>query len=104
MAKLGKRTTAAREAFAGKENVTVTEAVALQHDEITENPGKVTPLVVLHSIRYLQENYTNTANMEQRLQCEEYLCSFVPPFLVDIWLDTYQALEQLASSGNREAA
>jgi len=29
MAKLGKRTTAAREAFAGKENVTVEEAVAL---------------------------------------------------------------------------
>ena len=82
----------------------VTEAVALQHDEITENPGKVTPLVVLHSIRYLQENYTNTANMEQRLQCEEYLCSFVPAFLVDIWLDTYQALEELASSGNQEAA
>lgn len=82
----------------------VTEAVALQHDAITENPGKVTPLVVLHSIRYLQENYKNTANREQRQQCEDYLCSFVPPFLVDIWLDTYQALEQLASSGNREAA
>ena len=29
MAKLGKRTTAAREAFAGKENVTVEEAVKL---------------------------------------------------------------------------
>ena len=29
MAKLGKRTKAAREAFAGKENVTVEEAVAL---------------------------------------------------------------------------
>jgi len=82
----------------------VTEAVALQHEEITENPGKVTPLIVLHSIRYLQENYTNTANMEQRQQCEDYLCSFVAPFLVDIWLDTYQALEQLASSGNQEAA
>ncbi len=32
MAKLGKRTTAAREAFAGKENVTVSEAVALVKD------------------------------------------------------------------------
>lgn len=32
MAKLGKRTTAAREAFAGKENVTVTEAVSLVKD------------------------------------------------------------------------
>ena len=29
MAKLGKRTRSAREAFAGKENVTVAEAVAL---------------------------------------------------------------------------
>ncbi|MFK8077816.1 MAG: HDOD domain-containing protein [Granulosicoccus sp.] len=82
----------------------VTEAVALQHEEITENPGKVTPLVILHSIRYLQEHYIDTANMEQRQQCEEYLSSFVAPFLVDIWLDTYQALEQLASSGDQEAA
>ncbi len=32
MAKLGKRTTAAREAFAGKENVTVAEAVSLVKD------------------------------------------------------------------------
>ncbi|SEW47631.1 LSU ribosomal protein L1P [Cognatiyoonia koreensis] len=32
MAKYGKRTTAAREAFAGKENVTVTEAVSLVKD------------------------------------------------------------------------
>lgn len=32
MAKLGKRTAAAREAFAGKENVTVTEAVSLVKD------------------------------------------------------------------------
>lgn len=82
----------------------VTEAVALQHDEITENPGKVTPLVVLHSIQYLQKNYTDTASMEQRQQCEAYLGNFVAPFLVDIWLDTYQALEQLASSGTSEAA
>ena len=32
MAKLGKRTRAAREAFAGKENVSVTEAVSLVKD------------------------------------------------------------------------
>lgn len=82
----------------------VTEAVALQHEEITEHTGKVTPLVVLHAIQYLQEHYQDTASMEQRQQCEEYLGKFVAPFLVDIWLDTYQALEQLASSGNSEAA
>jgi len=35
MAKLGKRTTAAREAFAGKENVSVSEAVALVKDNAT---------------------------------------------------------------------
>jgi len=35
MAKVGKRTAAAREAFAGKENVTVSEAVALVKDNAT---------------------------------------------------------------------
>ena len=35
MAKVGKRTAAAREAFAGKENVTVSEAVALVKDSAT---------------------------------------------------------------------
>ncbi len=82
----------------------VTEALALQHEPIGENSGQVTPRVVLHSVMYLQEHYKDTSDMEARQLCSDYLCTFVKPFLADIWLDTYQALEQLASSGSSQAA
>lgn len=74
----------------------VTEAIALQHEPMdANNNGVVTPLVVLNSIRYLQNNFPDTANVEQRQACAEYLNSFLRPQLAETWLDSYQALEQL---------
>jgi HD-like signal output (HDOD) protein len=74
----------------------VTEAIALQHEPMDANNNEVvTPLVVLNSIRYLQNNFPDTANVEQRQACAEYLNSFLRPQLAETWLDSYQALEQL---------
>lgn len=77
----------------------VTEAIAIQHEPMqSDAAGVVTPLVVLHSIRYLQRNFTVTSNVEQRQACSEYFNTFLPAHLAESWLDSYQALEQLASS------
>lgn len=76
----------------------VTEAIALQYEPIEEHHGDVTPLLVLHSIRHLQKNFTDTSNEQQRQECAHYLNTFLPEKLVDVWLDSYQALEQLVAN------
>jgi HD-like signal output (HDOD) protein len=76
----------------------VTEAIAIQHEPIAENSGDITPLVVLHSIRYLQCNFTDTSDVQQGQECSEYLKIFLPEHLAEIWLDSYQALEQLTAN------
>lgn len=76
----------------------VIEAIAVQHEPMSVNAGDITPLVVLHSIRFLQANYTDTVNTQQRQDCSEYLKTFLPEHLAENWLDSYQALEQLVAS------
>ncbi|MFT6302854.1 MAG: HD-like signal output (HDOD) protein, partial [Pseudomonadales bacterium] len=73
----------------------VTEAIAMQHEPISKNSGDITPLVVLHSIRYMQNNFTDTSNEQQRRECSEYLNIYLPEHLTHNWLDSYQAIEQL---------
>lgn len=75
----------------------VTEAIAIQHEPMSVNTSDITPLVVLHSIRYLQANFIDTANTQQRQDCSVYLKTFLPEHLAEVWLDSYQALEQLTS-------
>jgi HD-like signal output (HDOD) protein/CheY-like chemotaxis protein len=75
----------------------VTEAIALQHEPMDKYEGGVTPLVVLHSIRYLQSNFLDTVDIQQRKDCTEYLNSYLSERLADTWLDSYQALEQLVA-------
>ena len=76
----------------------VTEAVAVQHEPMSAESGVITPVVVLHSIRYLQSNFSDTLNAEQRQECFDYLSTYLPDHLAESWLDSYQALEQLASN------
>ncbi|MFT6876935.1 MAG: HD-like signal output (HDOD) protein [Granulosicoccus sp.] len=73
----------------------VTEAIAMQHEPISKNSGDITPLVVLHSIQYMQNNFTDTSNEQQRRECSEYLNIYLPEHLTHNWLDSYQAIEQL---------
>ena len=82
----------------------VVEAIALQYDSAKENSEVVTPLSVLHSIRYLQENFTNTADKQQREMCMQYLHGFVTPPVAEAWLDAFSAIEQLTASQSSDAA
>ncbi len=82
----------------------VVEAVALQYDPPRQSPEAVTPLSVLHGIRYLQANFTNTADKQQREICAQYLRGFIKPAIADAWLDAFGAIEQLTASQSSNAA
>ncbi len=82
----------------------VVEAVALQHESPPRNVDIVTPLMVLHSIRYLQGNFTQTSDKQQEQECRAYLCDFIPETVVESWLDAYKAIEQLTSGDSSRAA
>jgi len=82
----------------------IVEAVALQFESPPQCIESITPLVVLHSIRYLQGNFTNVTDEEQRQACQHYLETLVPETVVELWLNAYQDLEQLTSSDSQRAA
>lgn len=74
----------------------IVEAIALQRESPALYAKSITPLVILHAIRYLQENFTSVTDDEQRQACQEYLESFVPEAVVDLWLNAYRDLELLS--------
>ncbi len=76
----------------------VVEAVALQYAPPKQNAEVVTPLSVLHSIRYLQANFTNTADKQQRESCAQYLHGFLKPDVAGAWLDAFSAIQQLTAA------
>lgn len=82
----------------------IVEAVALQRESPPRFVESITPLIILHAIRHLQDNFTNVNDEEQRQACQDYLETFVPEAIVDLWLNAYQDLEQLTSSDAQRAA
>ena len=82
----------------------IVEAIALQHESPPRFADSITPLIILHSIRYLYANFLDVTNDEQRQACQDYLESFVPENVVQLWLTAYEDLEQLASSNQQRAA
>ncbi|MFK7853055.1 MAG: HDOD domain-containing protein [Granulosicoccus sp.] len=82
----------------------IVEAVALQHESPPKFVDSVTPLVILHAIRYLQDHFTDVNNEQQRENCQQYLESFISEDVVDLWLNAYEDLEQLTSSQTQRAA
>lgn len=82
----------------------VVEAVALQNESPPVSVDVVTPLVILHSIRYLQNYFTQTNNAQQEQDCKAYLQEFVPEDIVSLWLEAYKAIEQLTASSTIRAA
>lgn len=83
---------------------TVVEAVAMQHELADSVIETVTPLTVLHSIRYLQEHYTDMNDDDQLQACKTYLASFITEQLVDTWVEAYQTIEQLTAADSQKAA
>lgn len=82
----------------------IVEAVALQNESPPKFVDSITPLVILHSIRYLQDHFTNVNDDQQRENCQQYLEGFIPGNVVDLWLNAYEDLEQLTSSQTQRAA
>ncbi|MGQ7844602.1 HDOD domain-containing protein [Granulosicoccus sp. 3-233] len=82
----------------------VVEAVALQNESPPRSVDIITPLMVLHSIRYLQANFTQTSDAQQEQACRDYLHEFIPEKVVDSWLDAYKAIEQLTADTSSRAA
>ncbi|NND90529.1 MAG: HDOD domain-containing protein [Granulosicoccus sp.] len=82
----------------------VVEAVALQHESPPRNVDMLSPLVVLHSIRYLQKTFTDTTDDQQRTLCHEYLAQLVPPAVAEDWMDAFHAIEQLTAAKPPRAA
>lgn len=84
---------------------TIVEAVALQHDAEPQPSDTVSPLHVLHSIRYLQTHYDDMDSDEQRQHCQEYLSVFIADQkMLELWLNAYQASEQLSAASSQRAA
>lgn len=82
----------------------VIEAVALQNHEAPQRSDSVTPLAILHSIRFLQQTYLDVLDKQQYDHCTEYLQGFVPADTVSDWLEAFQAIQQLTSSESQRAA
>ncbi|MBX2880692.1 MAG: HDOD domain-containing protein [Granulosicoccus sp.] len=85
----------------------IVEAVALQYESPPPADEAVTPLIVVHAVRYLQEHFTDTNDNDQHLACFDYLNSFVEDSIATNWLDAYRDFHQLSSQddcpGNRAA-
>ncbi|ASJ73025.1 HDOD domain-containing protein [Granulosicoccus antarcticus] len=82
----------------------VVEAVALQFESPPRDLDVITPLMVLHSIRYLQTNLTDTTDEKQRQACEQYLGEFLSPDIMKTWIDAFNAIEQLTEAQRSNAA
>lgn len=82
----------------------IIEAIALQHEPPSTHTNSISPLVILQSIRYLQRQYTDAMDTEQRQLCLEHLTIFVPSVMAEAWLDAFQALSQLKESDAQQAA
>jgi len=82
----------------------IVEAIALQYEPQPQCVDTISPRAILHTIRYLQEHYTDTAQQEQRLLCNEYLCHHVSESVAADWLDAYEAMGQLNATGSRRVA
>lgn len=82
----------------------VVEAVALQYESPPRNIDIMTPLIILHSIRYLQSHFSNTSDSNQESACRQYLSGFVSDDIIDKWLDAYRAIEELTAHPSSNAA
>ncbi|MFK7994476.1 MAG: HDOD domain-containing protein [Granulosicoccus sp.] len=67
----------------------VVEAVALQHDSPPQPTSTITPLVILHAIRYMQTQFQELSNDSQRQTIQTYLEQMVSPEIASQWIDAY---------------
>lgn len=77
----------------------VIEAVALQQDTPAKATPELTPLIILHSIRFLENHFTDESNREA---CQEYLKDIVPDRTATLWIDAFCDLQALTSHRDQD--
>ena len=82
----------------------IVEAIALQRESPVQDCERISPHVVLHSIRYLQDSFLDTTDTEQRDQAKEYLSAYIPESTVELWLNAFAAIQQLTADQMLHAA
>ena len=75
----------------------VVEAVAWQNETPPRHTTSITPLLILHAIRYLASEFPDVSNDERRRGCLDYLEGMVPADTAERWIDTYSDLQKLTA-------
>ncbi|MFK7890064.1 MAG: HDOD domain-containing protein [Granulosicoccus sp.] len=73
----------------------VIEAVALQHGPSSKYCSTTSPVVVLHAVRFLQNNYRYADDRTQSRRCVDYLTQMAHLSVVEQWLKAYETMIQL---------
>lgn len=77
----------------------IVEAVALQYESPPRQSETLTPLIILHAIRYLQAHFTQVDDATQYAECQNYLEQFIDDEVTVLWLNAYQDLHLLTGGG-----
>ena len=75
----------------------VVEAIALQHETPPSLIAPLSPVLILHVVRYLEQHLPDSGVIERREQCLDYLHNFIERPLADKWLESFSAQQQLVS-------
>jgi len=75
----------------------VVEAVAMQYESPPFSKVAITPLIILHAIRYLEQNFSDPI---QKDACSAYLEQIVSTKIASLWIDAYNDLQALTSHTN----
>ena len=75
----------------------VVEAVAMQYESPPFSKVAITPLIILHAIRYLEQNFSELIRKDA---CSAYLEQIVSTKIANLWIDAYNDLQALTSHTN----
>jgi len=67
----------------------IVEAVALQHESPPRATAALTPLIILHAVRYLEAHFVDLTDNSQRTACQAYLEELVSPAIATSWMNAY---------------
>lgn len=73
----------------------VVEAVAMQQEIPEKNCEAITPSLVIHAIRYLQEHFQQATDQQQYENCFAYFTQFMSQNIAESWLRSYQDISLL---------
>lgn len=83
----------------------VTEAVAMQYESLpVVDDSAITPLTILHSVRYLQQHFTDVNCQSQQEENLAYLSQWLPESTASCWLATFKDVVLLSDEAQASQA